>query len=502
MALANFFDKAALAASQILQGYSKEDFEKRLEAVTIEVAFDGNAISCPEGLFTLDLTTRLLSRLYPNLYFTALDEVSGGYTEKLNELAKSINPVINLKADSPFATIMVGSTAISRRDLLFFIGSDEWSVSFSKTKPVGSGNSGNPFGAGAAACFGAANVFRSVFKDQLVNAEPDNDFSVSLFNFQKTGAVEKITIAENPIKFNEAFLVGLGAIGNCVLWALSKLNITEGNIYIIDPEKIELSNLQRYVLATQDDVNSDKIKLCDRYGAKNVFKPFKGSWSDFLHVRQDWNLPLVALAVDSAADRIAVQSSLPQVVLNAWTQPSDLGISRHYDFLEHPCVACLYPPKTGLQSKSQLIAGALELPEKEVQIRELLYNNSPLDETWIKEIAEAKKVAFAELKQYIGMPVSVFYSKVLCGGLLTTNEQNRQMETPMAFQSALAGILLASELVLYITGKRKEKIETMTRIDLLRSLVEYLNEPLLKTAKEYCICNDPDFRKQYEIKYS
>ena len=100
------------------------------------------------------------------------------------------------------------------------------------------------------------------------------------------------------------------------------------------------------------------------------------------------------------------------------------------------------------------------------------------------------------------MPVSVFYSKVLCGGLLITNEQNRQMETPMAFQSALAGILLASELVLYTTGKRKEKIEMMTRIDLLRPLVEYLNESVLKTPDESCICHDPDFRKQYEIKYS
>lgn len=501
MALANFFDKTALAASQILQGYNKEDFEKRLEAVTIEVAFDVNAISCPEGIYTLDLTTRLLSRLYPNLYFTALDEACGGYIEKLAELARSINPVINLNADSSFATIMIGKEAISRQDHLFYIGSDEWLVLFSNTKPVGSGSSGNPFGAGAAACFGAANVFRSVFKDQLVNGELDNDFSISLFNFQETGAVEKIHIAENPIQFKEAFLVGLGAIGNGTLWALSKLTITEGSIYIIDPEKIELSNLQRYVLATQDDVDADKIKLCDRY-AYSAFKPYKGSWSDFLTFRQDWNLPLVALAVDSAADRIAVQSSLPQVVLNAWTQPSDLGVSRHYDFLEHPCVACLYPPKTGLQSKSQLFAGALGLPGKEVQIRELIYNNSPLDETWIKEIAEAKKVAFDELKQYIGMPVSVFYSKVLCGGLLITDEQNRQMETPMAFQSALAGILLASELVLYIIGKRKKKTEAMTRIDLLRPLAKYLNESLLKTTNEYCICNDPGFQKQYEIKYS
>ena len=217
--------------------------------------------------------------------------------------------------------------------------------------------------------------------------------------------------------------------------------------------------------------------------------------------RQNWNLPLVALAVDSAEDRILGQSSLPRAIINAWTQPSDLGISRHYDFLKQPCVACLYPSKNGLPSKSQTIADAFGLPEKEFFLRELIYNNSPLEETWIKEIANAKGKDFNELKEFVGMPISTFYSKILCGGIVTSNSNNQQMETPMAFQSALAGILLASEIVIYSCGLRKVNIETMTRINLLKPIAEYLNEPLAKSQNPSCICNDCDFQNVYSDKY-
>lgn len=501
MALANFFSKTSLAASQILQGYDEADFKRRLNAVTIEIVFDREAVSSPEGIFTLDLITRLLARLYPNLHINALDSSAKSQKEKLEELAKSINPSISLIENVPFASIIVGNSPVTREGLVFYAGSNEWVVSFSQNHPVGSGNSSNPFGAGAAACFSTANLFRAIFKDQLVNGDLDDSFSLSLINFQKPDSEENVSFANASIDFNETFLVGLGAIGNGALWALTKLSNAKGCIHVIDPQKLDRSNLQRYVLATQDDVDEDKIRLCSRYGVSGLFNPFKGTWADFLTNRQNWNLPLVALAVDSAEDRIAVQSSLPNIILNAWTQPSDLGISRHYNFLEQPCVACLYPPKTGLQSKTQLIAGAIGLPEKEMLIREIVYNDSPLDENWIKEISEAKAVPFDELKSFIGMPISVFYTKALCGGIITTNSNNRQMETPMAFQSALAGILLASELVLQVCGLRKDNIETMTRINLLKALAQYLNEPLAKKQNTTCFCCDEDFRLAYKTKY-
>ena len=71
----------------------------------------------------------------------------------------------------------------------------------------------------------------------------------------------------------------------------------------------------------------------------------------------------------------------------------------------------------------------------------------------------------------------------------------------MAFQSALAGILLASELVLHVSGLRIKNIETMTRINLLKPLSEYLNEPFAKNQNVACICSDNDFKMAYNAKY-
>lgn len=502
MALANFFNKAALAASQILNGYDRENFEKRLMAAPVELAFDKKAVHSSEGAATLDLTIRLLARLYPKLIINPLDIDSEACGKALERLAKSINQDIEIAQEIPLATIVVGDTEVKRTNKVFYIGADNWTVIFSARHVVPIGNSQNPFAAGATACFGAANVFRTVFRDQLNKGDTDGDFRLSLLNFESEPPVGDFSIDNTIISIHEALLVGLGAIGNGTLWSLSRLKNIQGKIQIIDHEKIELSNLQRYVLATQNDRDKYKVTLCDNFNQNGIFQPFQGDWKEFLAKRKDWNLPLTMLAVDSAKDRIGIQSSLPIHTINAWTQPSDLGISRHFDFINDACVSCIYPPRVGGQSDSELIAGALGLLQEEPIIRTLVYNNSPLDEAWIKKITCVKGIPFEKLQPYIGFPILDFYHNVLCGGLLMTDQDNSHTETPMAFQSALAGILLASELVIHVTKLRPIKLDAMTRINLLQPLTKYLNEPLIKTTITNCICHDEDYKLQYKAKYN
>jgi len=98
MALANFFDKAALSASQILKGFDRKSFEKMLSGAAIEVVFDKTAASVSEGRWTLDLLVRLLSRLYPTLIINSLDEQGHKLKGELENLAVRINPVIELEA--------------------------------------------------------------------------------------------------------------------------------------------------------------------------------------------------------------------------------------------------------------------------------------------------------------------------------------------------------------------------------------------------------------------
>jgi len=148
-----------------------------------------------------------------------------------------------------------------------------------------------------------------------------------------------------------------------------------------------------------------------------------------------------------------------------------------------------------------LIAESFGLAHEETAIRELLYNNAVVDAAWIEKIAQAKNVPIGLLKPHLGQPIRNFYHTVFCGGVLIGHEQNQQVETPMAFQPALAGILLASELITIKGGLRSVPIQAMTRINLLRPITQYINEPLRKPNAQNCICQDKDFRAQYRIKH-
>jgi len=507
MALANFFDKSALAASQILTGYDRTAFEERLLTSPIEIAFDQNAVESNEGKNTLELSVRLLSRFYPEIILTALDTPAKRLLGPMGDIARSINPSIGLEATSPVATIAVGITPIERPRKVYFIGSDGWISHFSPHRPSGSANSSNPFGAGAAACFGAANVFRHVFSDQLKSAQDDSAFSLSLIDFEKQTTVNNTSpedLGEQLIDLGQTVVVGLGAIGNGFVWALSKTPLIQGNIDLIDPEPIDLSNLQRYVLTAQGDVDVYKTEFAKKWltSSRLNVTSHTGDWNSYLTSRGNWELETVVAAVDSAQARISLQGSLPKHILNAWTQASDLGISRHFNFLEDACLACIYPPRPGAKSESILISESFGLSEHEMLIREMLYNNSPLGQEWVEKIAEAKSVPAELLEPYIGKPIRDFYHTVFCGGVLLGQEPNRQVETPMTFQSALAGILLAAELIIFKGKFRQHPIETTTRIDLLRPLAQYLNDPIKKPTNGRCICQDEDFRERYSEKHA
>lgn len=504
MALAKYFDKNALAASQVLQGYDKQAFEERLNKVTVEIAFDKEAVEKKESLATLDMLVRLLSRLYPSLKFTGLTKGTKNGANRFSKLALSINDRITLQDDGEAdVTIVVGITSVVRENPIFYIGSSGWLSKLSVTLPVGSSDTNNPFAAGFAACLAAANVFRLVFNDQLINGHSDDDLCISLVDFTHRDMSETSGEALPDINLAETFLIGLGAIGNGSIWALSKLALN-GKLYLIDPEKIDESNLQRYVLTTLNDVDRDKADLAmEQFSGIPDVHGHSGEWASFMAGRDNWKLPFALVAVDSAKDRIGVQATLPERLLNAWTQPTDLGVSRHLSFGEDPCLSCLYPARKTRQSESELIAGSLGLLHLERElIRPMVYNNSPISRELLTHISTAKSVPLEDLLPHEGKPIREFYHQVICGGMITVTEGNRHTDTPMAFQSAMAGILLASELVVTVLKLRTDPIATMTRLNLLKPLAGMYDDPLLRDSATNCLCNDHDFLVVYDEKYS
>jgi hypothetical protein len=220
----------------------------------------------------------------------------------------------------------------------------------------------------------------------------------------------------------------------------------------------------------------------------------------------------VLTAFDTKADRIAAQAALPRRLLNAWTQLGDLGVSRHLAFGSTPCLACLYRPRPGGKSEAELVADAMGLPGAPDPIREMLYSNAPIGPEFVRDVATRRGItspeAVSTLLSFATRSLREFYNEAFCGGVIlqlggTASAVDVRVEAPMAFQSALAGVMLAAELVLDAIPRREgaKTRPVRTVIDLLRPIPSYLNLPAGRRTDGLCLCNDADYLDAYERKY-
>lgn len=505
MALANFFDRTATAAAQVLKGFDLDAFGALLQSQSIAVAFDNEASGAREARTSLELLVNLLARLYPGLIIAGIGRDAAKYADSLEVTAKAINPAIEVRRnlDDAVTIVAVGSPRLPSVKA-FYIGSDGWVARLSTRGPLASGQSSNPFGAGAAACFAAANVFRQVFRRQLPEAVLDKKISVSLLSYGQTPR-EIQNPALSSVNLGSTALVGVGAVGNAFVWALSRVGEVTGSLALIDHETLDLSNLQRYVLAKQEKVAQKKPEI-----AASLFKtsgvqalPFNGTWADYLRSKE-FRVERAAVALDSVEDRIAVQAALPRYVINSWTQTLDIGVSRHEFLGENACLACLYLPNRKLPDEDVVIAQAFGLPAAQFEIRRLLFYNAPVERGLLARVATSLTIPLDALLPFEGKPIRSFYVEAFCGGaVFRLSEGKRATPTlvPLAFQSAMAGIMLAAEVVAHCAGLKPGPPPVTTTMNLLTALPPYLSFGRKKDPSGRCICQDKDYIAAYQKKW-
>jgi hypothetical protein len=164
-------------------------------------------------------------------------------------------------------------------------------------------------------------------------------------------------------------------------------------------------------------------------------------------------------------------------------------------------------PTGATRSQDELYAEALRVEgdEERMEIRKLLYYRRPVGKEFIARIAQRFSVPIEGLQEYATAPLEQFYSEALCGGLIVhlggKLGHTTPAEVPMAFQSALSGILLAAELVIDAGNLRPTRMPSRTELDLLRPLRRHLNSPARKHPSGRCICQDPDYQRAYRAKY-
>lgn len=508
MALPDYFERNAEAVATLIKGFDLTAFAQRLESEVVGVYIDTDATK-PEGRACADLLVRLTARIYPALAIAGTRAASEMVSE-LHKLAQDINPKINVSTRIAQATrlLVLGSTmppnTTKATNATWYIGSDNWFVHLTRDVPVGCGSSGNPLGAGAAACIGAANVFRSIFASELGADLTDTQVKFSLLDMRTVGDG-----SANPdvgtLDLPDVHLAGAGAIGHGFLWALARLN-WRGTLHVVDPETVTDSNLQRYVLALAQDRGKQKSSLVRGWikpSKKRKLEMHVCDWATHVAAVPGHKVDTAVSALDSAHARIQLQASLPRRVFNGWTQSGEAGASRHGFLGNMACLACMYLPQEKAPNEDLLVTRALKLSEDEGMIKEVrrrLQLAVPTERGFIELIANASCVALEKLLAFENQPLRDLYVRGVCGGALIEFHEAAiaaRADVPMAFQSAFAGILLAAELT------RPQLLGHMvTQIDLLNTFPEMPGRNAAKSRMPPCICADQDFIDVYRTKYS
>jgi ThiF family len=333
LALAPFFDRVYSAIGGHLS-VSYDDLSDSLRDVNVGICFGPGLAD--NGLWIAELVTNLLARVYPRIAVIGAPE----YLDYLRRIALRINPLIEFCETAPSEfTIGIGEAPAPAGIWPFAIG---WvsHLEFSRTVAEGPAN---PYSSGAAAAFAAAELFRRVFL-LTPSAAP---FSLSLLTFDSTDGEDSGLPAGN---IGEVLFAGLGAVGNAAMWALARDGGRSGRLVALDPQHIEPSNLQRYVLGMYKDAQQGKPKtaIAARTFRSTGIEVEKVALSleEYTDKHGGLRIPTVCISVDNVPSRRAAQALLPKLILNGWTGNLALGSSWHRFSDERACLACLYHPSS------------------------------------------------------------------------------------------------------------------------------------------------------------
>jgi hypothetical protein len=519
MTLPRFLHRIADATGPLLPGLERSAIGDRLDEVVVALRID-EATATLDGHATGYLhATNLAARLYPHVVLDA----PAPLRDRAMEVATGIHPGIKI-ADSTVVTDVDLLWRPAAADATHItVWCDGWLVGIDLDDAPGGATPGAV--AMVAAALGMSQVFRAVFAGELETPRAAAiPWTLQLVTVAPDGPELPLP---GPIDLGVVHLAGCGAIGQAVAAALATLPV-EGTLVAVDHDKIDLGNLQRYVITRDNDVGKDKPSLIERaleHSALEV-RPVRTRWGD--DDRSGVGAETVLTALDSERDRIAVQASLPRTIHNAWTSPGDIGVSRHERFGEEACLGCLHWPRERRRNRSEVIAEGLR--QHELRVLSYLGHDVPAGRplapeevlgptlglkhpndvgTWterslLDDVAERVGIDPAELAAYRDLSIEFLYRGGVCGELLHREpgrENDEAISVPLAHQSALAGGLLA--LQLYVSRSpahaAHRPAHAQARYDVLADNPQLLVSPVARRPE--CLCHDPDYRDVHAARW-
>ncbi len=522
MKLPRFFSRIGDAVLPVLGLGERDELARVLSDTTVTLHADEAVTRSPAHAAGFLLAANLLARLYPRIRVVA----PPAHATAAVDLVRAITPTTDVSPAETGDGFTLAYGTRERDAAAVHVAADGWNLRVDDPQPDGIPQAAPP-AALAAAAIGVGELFRVVFADYL-GARARRAPRPAVLNLVTLASeANDLPVTDEALPIGCVHLAGAGAVGEAAVETLRHCNVA-GELVVVDPERIELSNLQRYVLARNGDEEAYKTAV--------VARALAGSGLRVKQVQARWGAnklsapfcDTVLVALDTPADRVEVQGSLPRHIYNAWTQPLDLGWSRHEAFGRAPCLACLYWPNGPGPSRTRQIADALCQPE--FRVVTYLLHRVPIDHPlqrgliqavtaaaphenaalWaerslLDDVADAFALDVGERERWRGRMLDDLYREGICGGAILralTPDHARDMLVPMAHQSALAGIMLATTLIIARTATLRDArpASTEARIDMLAGLPQHLARPRLRTPR--CLCADADFVRAHETRWN
>lgn len=511
MAFAKYFHRDFVALNKLLNQDTGQAYKSAIESHLVCLHFDEQAEFSLEAQTCLELLLRITSRFYPKLKISANYEKAMERIRMLKNLATSINSNIEFATAEAKATIVLSLSKFKFDDNslpIIYVGSDGWIAKISTEKPQTFSSSPNPFGASIAACIACSNVFRFVFARQL-QLPLDENINFSVFDFARSVVTKNSPLPD--VVLHDVNLVGVGAIGSACVWTLAKAKTISGEITLIDHDRIEESNLQRYILFEEKHETYFKVDIAAQFLETEALKvkAVNKKWSEFVDAHHNGNCKsrLVAVSIDNKEGRIHLQSSLPKKIINAYTDESRFGISRHNDFTLNTCLSCLYVPTQATKGRLEIMVEELNMKGFESLVYQYTKPQKLLDENFLKVFSERNQLNIADLEGYKQKSLGDFYIEMVCGYQMINMGSHdagrgKEIEAPLSFQSAMAGIMLAAEIVLESlhATRSREVSEWQVLENVNGDNPSHYN--YIKNMSKICLCGDDDYKHAYRRKWN
>jgi hypothetical protein len=373
--------------------------------------------------------------------------------------------------------------------------------------PVSVRGGPNPVGAYAAACMGAAELWKRLLQPvagmfpgvPIIPTPRELSFSTFTYTADSVGANPDLP---ERIDIERLTMVGLGAGGGAAAYTLASMGRVHGALTVVEPDEVTHTNLNRLVIADAHDAEAERPKaelagLLFALSPGLLVETFSTSYSKAATRLRPEDYRHVVATVHSRETRRELQYETPMVL---W----DAAATEHGDFWiwrmilgTTLCMHCKHP------------AGATDPEEgKAAQLAALLGLNAGL---WLRKIRENERFTedeIAGMATHTGDVDSAFalprvgqrygdWEADQCGRL---NLPDAEEEVPIPFAPVIAGVLLAGEIV-------KEHHFPNAALDSYywNTLVGQFmtgNRPQRRLPNPNCqFCHDPVYGEQYRRRW-